>query len=308
MWIELREIHKYYGPVKANCGVNLTIEPGVIHGILGENGAGKTTLMKILAGYSEKTSGTLLVDNFPVNYKTPAQASELGIGMLYQDPLDFPLLSVLDNFMLGQTTGIANKNKTFRKIFEKTSNSFNFSLQPDTFVKRLTIGERQQLEILRLLARGIQILILDEPTTGISSLQKETLFQAIKKLASDGKSVILVSHKLEDVQALCDKITVLRRGAVAGEMERPFSTNTLLEMMFDATPVPPSRTRTKIGEIILEMNRVSAAGGRTGLRNCSISMRQGEVIGLAGLEGSGQDVFLRIAAGIKHPSQRVNIS
>ncbi len=119
MWIELRKIHKYYGPIMANRGVNLTIEPGVIHGILGENGAGKTTLTKILAGYSEKTSGTILVDHSPANYKTPAQASELGIGMLYQDPLDFSLLSVLDNFMLGQTTGLANKKKIFGKIFER---------------------------------------------------------------------------------------------------------------------------------------------------------------------------------------------
>ncbi|PQP34891.1 sugar ABC transporter ATP-binding protein [Desulfobacteraceae bacterium SEEP-SAG9] len=302
MWIELRKIHKYYGPIKANCGVNLTIEPGVIHGILGENGAGKTTLMKILAGYSQKTSGTILVENSPVNYKTPAQASELGIGMLYQDPLDFSLLSVLDNFMLGQTTGIVNRKKTFRKIFKKIANSFNFPLQPDTFVKRLTIGERQQLEILRLFARGIQVLILDEPTTGISSLQKETLFQALKKLASEGKSVILVSHKLEDVEALCDKITVLRQGTSAGEMEKPFSTNTLLEMMFGGPPLAPMRTKTTKGQIILEMNQVFAPGGRTGLKNCDITVRQGEVIGLAGLEGSGQDVFLRIAAGIKQPS------
>jgi len=302
MWIELREIHKYYGPIKANHGVNLTIEPGVIHGILGENGAGKTTLMKILAGYSEKTSGTILVDHSPVNYKTPAQASGLGIGMLYQDPLDFPTLSVLDNFMLGQTTGIVNQKKTFRKIFQKTANSFNFSLQPDTLVKRLAIGERQQLEILRLLARGIQVLILDEPTTGISSLQKETLFQALKKLVSEGKSVILVSHKLEDVQALCDKITVLRQGIIAGEMERPFTTNTLLEMMFGEPPLLPMRTKTKTGKTILEMNQVSAPGGRTGLKNCDITVRQGEVVGLAGLEGSGQDVFLRTAAGTKQPS------
>jgi ABC-type uncharacterized transport system ATPase subunit len=301
MWIELRKIHKYYGPIKANRGVNLTIEPGAIHGILGENGAGKTTLMKILAGYSDKTSGTILVDNSPVNYKTPAQASELGIGMLYQDPLDFSLLSVLDNFMLGQTTGIVNKKKIFRKIFQQTANLFNFSLQPDTVVKRLTIGERQQLEILRLLARGIQVLILDEPTTGISSLQKETLFQALKKLASEGKSVILVSHKLEDVEALCDKITVMRQGAVAGEMKRPFSTNALLAMMFGEPPLPPMRTKTGTGKITLEMNQVSASGGRTGLKNCDVTVCQGEVIGLAGLEGSGQDVFLRIAAGLKQP-------
>ena len=303
MRIELRDIHKYYGAVKANYGINLTVVPGSIHGILGENGAGKSTLMQILAGYSRKTRGTILVDNSPVDLNTPAQASGLNIGMLYQDPLDFPLLSVLDNFMLGQTAGILNKVKKFREIFKKIAASFNFTLHPDASVKSLTVGERQQLEILRLLSQGIQILILDEPTTGISDLQKETLFQALKKLASEGKSVILVSHKLEDVETLCDQITVLRQGTVAGEMARPFNTNVLLAMMFGTPPAPPSRINIKTGETILEMNRVSAFGGRTGLSNCSLVARQGEVIGLAGLEGSGQEVFLKTAAGLKQPSK-----
>jgi len=302
MWIELRDIHKYYGTVKANDGVNLSILPGAILGILGENGAGKSTLMKILAGYSQKTSGKVFVDDSLVNYKTPAQASKLGIGMLYQDPLDFPLMSVLDNFMLGQTTGITNKNKKFKKIFIDIADSLSFSLHPDASVKSLTIGERQQLEILRLLAQGIRVLILDEPTTGISSLQKETLFQALRKLASEGKSVLLVSHKLEDAEALCDKITILRQGAVAGEMERPFDTTALLEMMFGTPPAHPPYTTKKTGEIVLEMNRVSAPGGRTGLRNCSTAIHRGEMVGLAGLEGSGQEVFLRVAAGLKQPS------
>jgi ABC-type uncharacterized transport system ATPase subunit len=302
MWIELRNIHKYYGPVKANCGVNLTIMPGTVHGILGENGAGKTTLMKILAGYSRKTRGDILIDNSPVNYHNPAQASDLGIGMLYQDPLDFPLLTVLENFMLGQVSGISNKNRMFKKIFGRMATSFNFSLRPDTLVKNLTIGERQQLEILRLLAQGVQVLILDEPTTGISSVQKKILFQALKKLAVEEKSVILVSHKLEDVESVCDKITVMRQGALSGEMKSPFVTQTLLEMMFGTPPVPFTRTRIRPGDRVLEMTHVSAPGGRTGLRNCSLIIRRGEVVGLAGLEGSGQDVFLRIAAGLKQPS------
>jgi len=303
MRIELRDIHKYYGAVKANYGINLTVVPGSIHGILGENGAGKSTLMQILAGYSRKTRGTILVDNSPVDLNTPAQASGLNIGMLYQDPLDFPLLSVLDNFMLGQTAGILNKDKKFREIFKKIAASFNFTLHPDASVKSLTVGERQQLEILRLLSQGVQILILDEPTTGISDLQKETLFQALKTLASEGKSVIFVSHKLEDVETLCDKITVLRQGTIAGEMERPFNTNALLEMMFGTPPAPPSRISIKTGETVLEMSQISAPGGRTGLRDCSLVARQGEVIGLAGLEGSGQGVFLKIAAGLKQPSR-----
>ncbi len=303
MRIELRDIHKYYGAVKANYGINLIVKPGSIHGILGENGAGKSTLMKILAGYSRKTSGTILVDDSPVSLDTPVRASELKIGMLYQDPLDFPLLSVLDNFMIGQSTGILNQDKKFRDIFKTITIAFNFTLHPDAPVKSLTVGERQQLEILRLLSQGIQVLILDEPTTGISNLQKETLFQALKKLAAEGKSVILVSHKLEDMETVCDRVTVLRQGAVTGEMERPFNTNALLKMMFGRPPAPLPRIGVKTGETVLEMSRISAPGGRTGLRNCSLVARQGEVIGLAGLEGSGQGIFLKIAAGLKQATK-----
>ncbi|MFH2219980.1 MAG: ATP-binding cassette domain-containing protein [Pseudomonadota bacterium] len=302
MWIELRDIRKDYGSVRANNGVSLSVAPGSIIGILGENGAGKSTLMKILAGYSQRTSGVIKADGAPVYYKTPAQASKLGIGMLYQDPLDFPLLSVLDNFMLGQTTGVANRKKHFKKMLQAIAGSFGFSLHPNATVQSLTIGERQQLEILRLLALGIQVLILDEPTTGISTLQKETLFNALRKLASEGRSVILVSHKLEDVEALCDTISVLRHGTVAGEMNRPFDTNRLLQMMFGTLPAPLPRERPRAGETVFEMKRVAASGGRIGLKNCSVSIRQGEVIGLAGLEGSGQGVFLRAAAGMKQPA------
>jgi len=303
MWIELRNIHKYYGSIQANCGVNLTIRPGTVHGILGENGAGKTTLMKILAGYSRKTRGAVLIDNSPVNYQTPAQAAKLGIGMLYQDPLDFPLLTVLENFMLGQISGIRNKKRVFAKIFEDMAGALNFSLRPDTLVKKLTIGERQQLEILRLLAQGVRVLILDEPTTGISGEQKKILFQALKKLVGEDKSVVLVSHKLEDVESVCDKITVMKQGSVSGEIKRPFVTHTLLKMMFGTPPVPVSHTRVKPIDCVLELTRVSALGGRAGLKNCSLAVHQGEVVGLAGLEGSGQDVFLRIAAGLKRPSK-----
>jgi len=299
MWIELQDIHKHYGSVKANNGVNLKIAPGRIHGILGENGAGKSTLMKILAGFSQKTQGSILIDGQGVNYRDPAHAAELGIGMLYQDPLDFQLLSVLDNFMLGQTRGVSQHKKAFRKQFIELAGSFNFALHPDTPLKILTIGERQQLELLRLLALGIQALILDEPTTGISSTQKNTLFDSLKKLAAAGKSVILVSHKLEDVEALCDEVTVLRQGQVTGDMVQPFDSNRLLQMMFGAPPVPPGRSAATPGSDVLVMRSVSGSGGRTGLKNCDVVIRQGEIVGLAGLEGSGQGVFLRVAGGLQ---------
>jgi general nucleoside transport system ATP-binding protein len=299
MRIELQNIHKHYGPVRANNGISLKVLSGRIHGILGENGAGKSTLMKVLAGFSQKTSGSILIDGEPVHYRDPAQAAELGIGMLYQDPLDFPLLSVLENFMLGQTRGGAARKKAFQKKFIDLAESLNFTLDPDAAVKNLTVGERQQLELVRLLALGIQVLILDEPTTGISSTQKSILFDSLKQLAAEGKSIILVSHKLEDVETLCDELTVLRQGRVTGDMVQPFDAHRLMQMMFGAPPAPPGRITVSPGSDVLEMRNVSGVGGRSGLKDCSIVIRQGQIVGLAGLEGSGQDTFLRIAGGLQ---------
>ena len=303
MQIELRDIHKYFGPVKANNGINLKVDAAEIHGILGENGAGKSTLMKILAGYSNQTRGEIFVDGTAVDYRNPAQTAALGIGMLYQDPLDFPLLSVLENFMLGQTDSLGSEKKKFSKSFNALAEALNFLLPPDAALKTLAIGERQQLEILRLMALGIQVLILDEPTTGISSTQKEVLFEALKKLAAEGKSIILVSHKLEDVEALCDRVTVLRHGKVTGEMDRPFDSRGLLEMMFGTPPVFPARCSETPGQDVLVMTGVAGTGGRAGLKDCDVVIRESEVVGLAGLEGSGQGVFLRIAGGLKRATR-----
>jgi len=301
MKIELNEIHKHYGPVKANNGVSLRVEPGTIHGILGENGAGKSTLMKILSGFSRKTSGTIFLNEQRQDYQTPAQATRLGIGMLYQDPLDFPSLTVLDNFMLGRKQHPKQSRADFNDELLALCQSVGFSLVPSQLLRTLTVGERQQLEILRLLALGIEVLILDEPTTGISAYQKETLFQALNTMTAAGKSIILVSHKLEDVESLCHKVTVLRKGRVSGEMVRPFHTDTLLAMMFGTPPRPPSRQMQTPGDILLSLEGVNAKGGRSGLRDCNFQARESEIVGLAGLEGSGQSVFLRTAAGLIRP-------
>jgi simple sugar transport system ATP-binding protein len=299
MRVELVDIHKHYGAVKANDGISLTVAPGELHGILGENGAGKSTLMKILAGFTARTSGSVRVDGKPVDYRTTAEAARLGVGMLYQDPLDFPQLAVLDNFILGQAGAIILDRKAFKARFLELADSFHFRLNPEAAVNSLTVGERQQVELLRLLALGVQLLILDEPTTGISATQKEVLYAALRRLAAEGKSVLLVSHKLEDVEALCDRVTVLRLGRVTGEMARPFDTEQLLGMMFGSPPHPPTRSAQPAGGEVLALDRVSSQGGRSGLVDCSVAIRRGEVVGLAGLEGSGQEVFLRVAAGLK---------
>ncbi len=301
--LELKDIHKHFGKIRANDGISLRVSPGRIHGILGENGAGKSTLMKILSGFITRTSGTIILNGAQKTYSTPAEASALGIGMLYQDPLDFPPLTVLDNFMIGQVSGFADRRVELKRRLTELCRSFSFSLNPNTPTRGLTVGERQQLELIRLLSLGISVLIMDEPTTGISSIQKDILFSALKKLAQDGRSIILVSHKLEDVEALCDTVTVLREGKVTGFMNQPFDTTKLLQMMFGAPPPPTTRIRKEPGEEILRLENVSAPGGRSGLLNCAINIRRGEIVGLAGLEGSGQDVFLRVASGLIRPNR-----
>lgn len=303
MRITLLDIHKHYGQVCANDGICMEIAQGSIRGILGENGAGKSTLMKILSGYVRKTSGSILLDGKPVEYTGPFHAAELGIGMLYQDPLDFPPLSVLENFMMGRCHGISQKQADNRRQLEASASYFGFHLDPDAPVRDLTVGERQQLEILRLLALGVEVLILDEPTTGISSIQRHVLFEALQKLALEQKTILLVSHKLQDVEALCHGVTVLREGKVAGEMNQPFDTQKLLEWMFGTAPASPPRADTEPGQITLTMEEVSASGGRAGLVNCNVVIHEREVVGLAGLEGSGQGVFLRVAAGLQRPEK-----
>jgi len=305
MRIRLIDIHKYYGAVHANRGVSLEVASGSIHGILGENGAGKSTLMKILSGLVARSRGEILLDGEAVEYESPQGAVGRGIGMLYQEPLDFPPMTVLENFMLGQCREWRPNPRAYRRKLASMAESFGFQLNPSAFVEQLTVGERQQLEILRLLALEVKVLILDEPTTGISHTQKEILFNALRKLAAQGRSVLLVSHKLEDAKALCDRVTVLRNGKVAGEARHPLDTGSLLRLMFGSAPAPPPTRRKEAGSDapVLSLENVEAEGGRAGLRECNVSVRRGEVVGLAGLEGSGQGVFLRLAAGL-HSSLR----
>lgn len=309
MTVELRSIHKHFGHIRANDGIDLVIRPGTIHGILGENGAGKSTLMKVLAGFIPKTSGTVCVDGRPVEYADPGTASSLGIGMLYQDPLDFPQLTVLENFMAGYTQGAVTDRKSCRSRLAELNRYLGFDLDPDAVLGRLTVGERQQLELMRLLASGRKVLVLDEPTTGISSIQKDILFAALRRLAGDGSSVVVVSHKLDDVMTLCDEVTVLRRGRVVLGRTRPFSSRELLETMFGTEPAPPLRKGHEPGAQALFVDGVHARGGRSGLTGCTCRVCRGEVVGLAGLEGSGQELFLRVACGLVRPTQgRVHIS
>ena len=298
MKVELRNIHKTFGQVQANHGISLTIPPGTIQGILGENGAGKSTLMKILSGFIQADQGEILLDDKPVVITKPSDAIKHGIGMLHQDPLDFPPMRVVDNLLIGSGKGLFPNRKEATSGLIGLGQQFGFDIDPEAYVDSLTVGERQQLEIIRLLWLGARLLILDEPTTGISSMQKEKLFAALKKLVAQGMTVIFVSHKLEDVESLCHQVAVFQRGKVVGEAKPPYHTEQLVTLMFGKTISLGQRVSAVQEDVVLELKDVCIDDYRLKIENINITICKGEVIGLAGMEGSGQRQFLRTLGGL----------
>ena len=300
MRVELHNIYKRFGSVQANENITLTVEAGSIHGLLGENGAGKSTLVKILSGFITRDRGSMLLDDQEVNIKTPADAINKGIGMLHQDPLDFPPLSVLDNFMVGQPGSLWINQRQVIKEFRRLALEFNFALDIQQRLGDLTVGERQQVEILRLLSLGVSTLILDEPTTGISASQKDALFAAARQLASQGKSVIFVSHKLADVNELCDRVSVMRQGQLVGDLPIPASDEQLIALIFGKELALPVKPATRQAEAALTLDNITLSSDRLNLKINQLMVYCGEVIGLAGLEGSGQQLLLQFCAGLLH--------
>jgi general nucleoside transport system ATP-binding protein len=301
MRVELRNIHKTFGTVEANIGIHLTVPAGTIQGILGENGAGKSTLMKVLSGFIHADQGEIVLDGRTVVIHSPADAIRHGIGMLHQDPLDFPPMRVIDNFVIGREGGLFPRRSRAEQDLHLLCEQFGFSLDPHAYVDSLTVGERQQLEILRLLWLGAQVLILDEPTTGISAAQKATLFETLRRLAAQDKTVIFVSHKLEEVEELCHQVAVLRQGHLVGEMKPPYKTKKLVGMMFGKEIKLAGRLDMRNPEVALTLTGLCIEDYRLRIDNLDLEIRGGEVIGLAGMEGSGQAMFLRTCAGLVRP-------
>jgi general nucleoside transport system ATP-binding protein len=305
--VELRGIEKRFGALRANADINLSIPAGTIQGILGENGAGKSTLMKVLSGFLAADAGDIVLDGKRVDIDSPADAILAGVGMLHQDPLDFPPMRVVDNFLVGPHRIAAAQRRlggTFpdraaaRDALVELTGHFGFSLDPDAYVDSLSVGERQQLEMVRLLWLGARVFILDEPTTGISAPQREKLFAVLRQLAEEGRSVIFVSHKLDEVERLCHRVCVLRQGRLVGEAAPPYVTDRLVEMMFNRAITPAPRTYTGRDEIALALQGLAIESGRLELHGVDLDVRRGEVIGLAGMEGSGQALLLGACAGL----------
>jgi len=296
--LEIRGIHKWFGPVHANDDVTLTIEAGTLHGVLGENGAGKSTLMKILSGYVSADAGAVVLGGRQLALASPRDAVAAGIGMLHQDPLVFLPFSVLDNFLVGSPGRLRVDRSAGARVLADLAARFGFDFDPNAPARALTVGERQQLEIVRLLHLGVRILILDEPTTGISAIQRVKLFDALRSLAAEGMSVIFVSHKLDEVEELCRRVSVLRRGRLVGEAAMPCPTDELVEMMFGRVLTRAERPRVEIGDQVLRLDDVTFRDRELTMPDLSLTVHEGEVIGLAGLEGSGQRSLLRACAGL----------
>jgi len=301
MRVELKDIRKSFGAVRANDGITLAAGEGTIHGILGANGAGKSSLMKILSGTLPPDGGEIVLDGTPVRFGSTAEAIRRGIGMVHQDPLDFPSLSVLDNFLLGAPAGLVPRRAHARDAMSALAARFGFALDPDARCDQLTVAERQQLEILRLLWLGVRVLILDEPTTAISPSQRTQLFTSLRAMAAEGNVVFFVSHKLDEIQELCHRVTVLRQGRVAGEVSVPCDTRVLVHLMFDRELPRAPRPRIALGPTVLELTELAVGDTLLTLEHIFLQLSAGEVIGLAGLEGSGQRLMLRACAGLIPP-------
>jgi len=298
MQVQLIDIHKHFGAVRANDGISLSIPAGTIQGVLGENGAGKSTLMKILSGFQPADGGQILLDGAQVRIGSPADAIRRGIGMLHQDPLDFPAMGVVDNLLIGAPGGIVPRRSDAAAAVAEQARSLGLALDLKADVGSLTVSERQELELLRLLWLGARVLILDEPTTGISAAQKAELFATLRRLADQGKTVIFVSHKLEEIQELCTRVAVLKQGRLVGEAVPPFSVDQLVAMMFNREVVPGGRTACSPGNPLFRLASVSVERGRIRLEDLNLEVRENETIGLAGMEGSGQSLLLKACAGL----------
>ncbi len=298
MEVRLKDIRKYFGPVKANDGITLTVPAGSIQGILGENGAGKSTLMKIVSGFQPADRGEIFLDGSLAAMRSPADAIKHGVGMLHQDPLDFPPMSVVDNLLIGAPGGVIPRRREAAVAITEVARSLGLVIDLRAEVGSLTVGERQQLELLRLLWLGARVLILDEPTTGISAAQRAVLFSTLRRLAEQGKTVIFVSHKLEEVQELCTRVAVLRQGRLVGEALPPFNVDQLVTMMFARQVSPGERMSCAPGPPMLELSSVGVERGRLRLNGLDFAVRESETIGLAGMEGSGQSLLLRACAGL----------
>ncbi len=305
--IKLRDIVKRFPGVVANDGVDLTVMPGSIHAIVGENGAGKSTLMKTLYGAHRPDEGTIEVNGTEMEFHSPKDAIAAGIGMVVQHFMLAANFTVWENIVLGQEPGSGvslNAGEARRRIRE-LGEQYGLAVDPDALISDLGVGEKQRVEILKVLYRGANILILDEPTAVLVPQEVDELFDSLRDLTSHGSTVIFISHKLDEVLKHTDSITVIRRGKTVGEVPDPsaVTSHELAEMMVGSElPTPEAGESTVTDTPILELQGVTMHaddnGGRTLLDGLDFTVHQGEVVGIAGVEGNGQSELIHAIMGL----------
>jgi len=307
--VQLSGITKRFPGVVANKDIEITVARGTVHAIVGENGAGKSTLMKILYGVQQPDEGTIAVNGTPRTLKSPTDAIRAGIGMVFQHFMLADNLTVLENVVLGaeKLHGIGD---AARAEIEKISRAYGLGIEPDELVADLGVGRRQRVEILKVLYRGAQILILDEPTAVLVPQEVSELFDNLRELKAEGLTVIFISHKLDEVLSVADEITVIRRGTTVRTVEpRSVNARQLAELMVGSElPSPSTDESTVTDRPVLTVERVNLEGGagnRKVLDDVSLTIHAGEVVGIAGVEGNGQAELVEVIMGMREPSSGV---
>ena len=298
--VRLEGITKRFGKVVANEDITLDIFAGRIKALLGENGAGKSTLMSILSGRYPPDAGRIAVDGRPAHFTSTSGAIEAGIGMVYQHFMLVRSMTVAENVMLGQEGGIWTSPRRMRDHVAELAERYGLHVDPAAKVSQLSMGERQRVEILKLLHRDSKVLILDEPTTVLTPRETGQLFEALWAMADAGKSIVFISHKLEEVLAVADEVAILRRGRIVDEMDQNeigSKEDLATRMIGRALLLAVDRTRAPMGETVLEIDNLSGHG----LEDIGLRVRQGEVVAVVGVAGNGQKALVETVTGLLPP-------
>ena len=305
MKLELKGITKRFGSLVANDHIDLTVEQGQIHALLGENGAGKTTLMNVLYGLAQPDEGEILLDGKPQHLGSPSNAIKAGIGMVHQHFMLVPVFTVAENVTLGmertRALGWIDRRRTRRDVRE-LSERYGLQVNPDALVEDLPVGVQQRVEIVKALLREASVLILDEPTSVLTPGETEELFRIMRELQAGGRSIVFISHKLKEVQEIADVITVIRRGQVVGQLPPTASDSELAALMVGrSVQLRVTKPPASPGDVRLDVQDLTMAGdqGTATLDGVSFQVRAGEILGVAGVQGNGQTELCEALLGLR---------
>lgn len=305
MKLELRGITKRFGTLVANDSIDLVVEPGEIHALLGENGAGKSTLMNVLYGLYDADEGEVLLDNKAQSFDGPGDAMEAGIGMVHQHFMLIPVFTVAENVALGQeptkALGAIDVAEARKRVLD-ISERFGFNVDPDALVEDLPVGVQQRVEIIKALSRDARVLVLDEPTAVLTPQETDELMEIMRQLASSGTSIVFITHKLREVKAVAAKITVVRLGKVVGTASPDTSTSELASMMVGReVGLTVAKSSRETGEVVLEVENLAVLDdrGQRAVNGVSFEVRAGEILAIAGVQGNGQTELAEAIMGLR---------